>query len=159
MSRTFKFHDDTILMAVKFQHLISNIININRDFLYLSSANKHLIYKSFYATVKMGDEKPVENAIRTKLTEALKPEYIEVINESYMHNVPKGTESHFKVVIVSSAFENVKRIEKHQLVHKAIQEELDHSIHALSIVAKTPKEWEVSKEVGQSPACRGGAGL
>ncbi|BFZ03148.1 hypothetical protein BsWGS_06187 [Bradybaena similaris] len=107
----------------------------------------------------MGDEKPVENAIYKQLSEALKPEHLEVINESYMHNVPKGTESHFKVVVVSSAFENVKRIDKHKLVHKALQELLDSSIHALSIVAKTPQEWETSKDVGQSPACRGGAGL
>ncbi|CAL1543155.1 unnamed protein product [Lymnaea stagnalis] len=112
-----------------------------------------------FVTAAMGDDKPVENIIRKKLTEALKPEYLDVINESYMHNVPKGTESHFKVVIVSSAFENVKRIEKHQLVHKAIQEEIDNSIHALSIVAKTPKEWDTSQDIGKSPACRGGAGL
>ncbi|XP_005091032.1 bolA-like protein 1 [Aplysia californica] len=113
---------------------------------------------SIHSTV-MGDEKPVETAIRTKLTEALKPQHLDVINESYMHNVPKGTESHFKVVIVSTAFENVKRLQKHQLVHKALEEELESSIHALSIVAKTPKEWETSQDVGQSPPCRGGAGL
>jgi len=108
---------------------------------------------------KMGDDKPVETAIRSKLTDALKPLHLDVINESYMHNVPKGTESHFKVVIVSSAFENVKRLQKHQLVHSALQEELDAGLHALSIVAKTPAEWDKSQEVGQSPACRGGAGL
>ncbi|KAK3763866.1 hypothetical protein RRG08_007593 [Elysia crispata] len=107
----------------------------------------------------MSDDKPIENALRQKLTDALKPQFLDVINESYMHNVPEGTESHFKVVIVSTAFENVKRLQKHQLVHKAIQEELDNSIHALSIVAKTPAEWEVSQDVGKSPPCRGGAGL
>jgi len=121
--------------------------------------NKALISVSQRNRRKMADEKPVETAIRTKLTDALKPLHLDVINESYMHNVPKGTESHFKVVIVSSAFEDVKRLQKHKLVHSALQEELDAGLHALSIVAKTPAEWDKSQEVGQSPACRGGAGL
>ena len=30
---------------------------------------------------------------------------MEVMNESYMHNVPKGSETHFKVVVVSPKFE------------------------------------------------------
>ncbi|GFR71469.1 BolA 1-like protein [Elysia marginata] len=105
------------------------------------------------------DEKPVENAVRQKLTEALKPQFLDIINEGYMHNMPKENESYFKVIIVSTAFENVKRLQKHQLVHQAIQEEIDNKIHALSIVAKTPAEWEASQDVGKSPPCQGGAGL
>ncbi|CAG5121485.1 unnamed protein product [Candidula unifasciata] len=132
---------------------------IHSSALRTSSLTRSSVFREKSTSTAMGDEKPVETAIHKKLSEALKPEHLEVINESYMHNVPKGTESHFKVVIVSSAFENVKRIDKHKLVHKALQEELESSIHALSIVAKTPQEWETSKDVGQSPACRGGAGL
>lgn len=46
----------------------------------------------------------VESSIRKKLEITLKPLYCNVINESYMHNVPKGSETHFKVVVVSEKF-------------------------------------------------------
>lgn len=50
--------------------------------------------------------KPIENSIKRKLETALRPLYCNIINESYMHNVPKGSETHFKVVIVSERFNN-----------------------------------------------------
>lgn len=50
---------------------------------------------------------PVEQSIRSKLLSNLTPTHIEVINESYMHNVPKGAETHFKVVVVSDKFSNL----------------------------------------------------
>ena len=43
----------------------------------------------------------VQTAIEKKLAESLTPAHLEVINESHMHNVPPGSESHFKVVIVT----------------------------------------------------------
>lgn len=49
--------------------------------------------------------RPVENSIREKLEAALKPLHCNVINESYMHNVPKNSETHFKVVVVSEKFD------------------------------------------------------
>ena len=51
-------------------------------------------------------EKVVENSIVDKLNTNLHPTHIDVINESYMHNVPKGSETHFKVVVVSKEFED-----------------------------------------------------
>lgn len=47
----------------------------------------------------------VEDRVREKLTARFKPSHLEILNESYKHNVPKGSESHFKVVIVSSEFD------------------------------------------------------
>lgn len=47
---------------------------------------------------------PIEQAIKQTLTDNLQPIHIELINESYMHNVPKGSESHFKVLVVSEKF-------------------------------------------------------
>jgi len=49
--------------------------------------------------------RPVENSIREKLQAALKPLHCDIINESYMHNVPKNSETHFKVVVVSEKFD------------------------------------------------------
>jgi BolA protein len=54
--------------------------------------------------------KPVEHAIRRKLTETLNPLHLDVFNESYMHNVPPGSETHFKVVVVSDKFDNLPLI-------------------------------------------------
>lgn len=51
--------------------------------------------------------KPVETSIRKKLSEALEPIHLEVINRSHMHNAPKGAEMHFNVVVVSKHFEGV----------------------------------------------------
>lgn len=47
---------------------------------------------------------PVEEAISSAINEHLQPVHLEVINESYMHNVPKGSETHFKVLVVSDKF-------------------------------------------------------
>lgn len=50
---------------------------------------------------------PIESAITEALTQHLSPVHLEVINESYMHNVPKGAESHFKVLVVSDKFQDL----------------------------------------------------
>ncbi|KAK6176514.1 hypothetical protein SNE40_014782 [Patella caerulea] len=105
-------------------------------------------------------QKPVETSIRSKLTETFQPVVLEVLNESHMHSVPKGSETHFKVVVVSDKFESIPLIKRHRLVNESLQEELNSGVHALSIVAKTCKQWEDSgQKIGKSPPCMGGAGL
>ena len=84
--------------------------------------------------------------------------HLEIINESYMHNVPKGSETHFKVVIVSDKFVDTKLIARHRMVNESLESELQSGVHALSIVAKTPDQWAQGQTVGKSPACRGGFG-
>lgn len=54
--------------------------------------------------------KPVETSIKNKLKETFLPTHVDVLNESYMHNVPKGAETHFKVVVVSDKFVDVPLI-------------------------------------------------
>ncbi|XP_042886621.1 bolA-like protein DDB_G0274169 isoform X2 [Penaeus japonicus] len=108
---------------------------------------------------KMSSNRPVESAIKKKLVEAFQPVHLMVVNESFMHNVPPGSETHFKVLVVSPTFENVPLIKRHRLVNAALSEELAAGVHALSIVARTPGQWEKSsQELEQSPACRGGFG-
>lgn len=58
----------------------------------------------------MASTGPIQSAIQETLTENLQPVHLEVINESYMHNVPKGSETHFKVLVVSEKFENLPLI-------------------------------------------------
>ncbi|WAQ95853.1 Y7416-like protein [Mya arenaria] len=104
--------------------------------------------------------KPVENLIKKKLQNAFQPSVLQVMNESYMHSVPKGSETHFKVVIVADKFDSLPLIKRHRLVNETLKEELDTGVHALSIVAKTPAQWEdTGGKVSRSPPCQGGAGL
>lgn len=53
---------------------------------------------------------PIEKAITEAITSKLDPIHLEVVNESYMHNVPKGAETHFKVLVVSEKFESLPLI-------------------------------------------------
>lgn len=102
--------------------------------------------------------KPIESSIREKLRKSFDPRFVDIINESYMHNVPKDSETHFKIVIVSDQFNDKSLISCHRMVHDVLQVELKN-IHALSLLTKTPEQWEKSnKVITQSPACRGGFG-
>ncbi|XP_077320381.1 bolA-like protein 1 [Lithobates pipiens] len=107
----------------------------------------------YYSTM----EKPVETSIRSKLTQSLEPCHLEVHNESHMHAVPPGSETHFKVVVVSEAFSGKPLIQRHRLVNELLKEELAGSVHALSIQAKTPEQWQENPTVTKSPGCMGGS--
>lgn len=102
----------------------------------------------------------IQDRIRSKLQTTFEPCHLEIVNESYMHNVPKGSETHFKVLVVSDKFTNTRLIQRHRLVNECLQVELDSGVHALSIVAKTKEQWDAmeQKNLEQSPACRGGFG-
>ena len=52
----------------------------------------------------------VQQTIESKIRGSLDPSYLTVVNESHMHSVPPGSESHFKLVIVSDSFENASRV-------------------------------------------------
>ena len=97
--------------------------------------------------------------IETVLTEALDPMVLEIENESHMHSGQR-TESHFKVLIVSQAFEGRSRLDRQRLVNELLKEELQTGLHALMQKTLTPSEWETQKDVAQtfiSPECRGGS--
>lgn len=98
-----------------------------------------------------------EQRIQEKLSQALSPSVLEVRNESHMHNVPKGSETHFKVVIVSQAFEGLARVRRHQLVYGALADEMTSGLHALTITSKTSMEWSADSAVPVSPECLGGS--
>ncbi len=99
-----------------------------------------------------------QEAIEQKLREVFAPELLEVENESHAHSVPRGSETHFKVVVVSRAFEGVSRVDRHRRVNAALADELASGLHALTITSRTPEEWASSGAVAlQSPACLGGS--
>jgi BolA protein len=98
----------------------------------------------------------IQDAITFKLTSMLSPQFLQVFNESYKHNVPKDSETHFKVVIVSERFIDQSLIARHRLVNKTLQQELLHGVHALSIQAVTPSEWSQDNTINKTPSCLGG---
>jgi stress-induced morphogen len=108
------------------------------------------------AAKSMSTQAPVEAAIRTKLAAAFDPVHFDVVNESYKHNVPKGAESHFVVVVVSDAFDGKSPIQRHRMVNQVLEEELKNSVHALSIQAKTPSQWAENPVLNKTPNCLGG---
>lgn len=100
---------------------------------------------------------PLQSSITAKLTATFKPTHLEVINESKNHNVPKGSETHFKVIVVADSFADQSLLNRHRAVNSALADELKAGVHALSIIAKTPQQWEQSTVVDASPACMGGS--
>ena len=95
--------------------------------------------------------------IETKLADALHPLHLEVVNESHMHSVAPGSETHFKVLVVSPAFDGLGLVDRHRRVNEILRDELRGGVHALSIRALAPSQWEGQTEGFTSPPCLGGS--
>lgn len=100
----------------------------------------------------------IQTAIEEKISASLAPIHLEVINESGNHNVAPGSESHFKVTVVSEQFDSKMLIARHRMINQLLADELAGAIHALSMHTYTPKEWsDKNQQTRQSPPCLGGA--
>lgn len=101
----------------------------------------------------------MRETIEEKLRVEFEPAHLEVIDESYRHNVPAGAESHFKVVIVSNRFEGERVLSRHRAIYAVLAVELASKVHALALHTYTVKEWDsLQNAVPASPPC-GGAGI
>ena len=100
----------------------------------------------------------VTETIESKIQNGVSPIHLEVINESHMHNVPDGSESHFKLLVVADTFENQNRVQRHRTINGLLAEELQGPVHALSMHLFSPKEWQDAQhKEWASPQCRGGS--
>jgi BolA family transcriptional regulator, general stress-responsive regulator len=95
--------------------------------------------------------------IDAKLRAELAPTHLEVVNESHLHSVAPGSETHFKLVVVSPAFTGASLVARHRRINDLMRDELAAGLHALSIHAFAPAEYDATLDTS-SPACRGGAG-
>ena len=86
----------------------------------------------------------------------LTPSYCQVDNESYMHNVPKGSETHFKIVIASEKFQGQALVQRHRSIQHLLADELKSGLQALALHTYTPGEWERKTGGMDSPKCLGG---
>jgi BolA protein len=99
----------------------------------------------------------MQQQIQEKLA-ALTPLHLEVVNESFMHSVPPGSETHFKVVLVSPQFDGKRQVARHQTIYRLLAAELAGGVHALALHTYTQDEWRARAEsVPDSPTCLGGS--
>ena len=94
----------------------------------------------------------VKERIEGKLTAALAPVALEVIDESHKHaghighpasghpGAMSSSETHFQVKVVSGAFAGKTRLARHRLVNEILAEDLRSGVHALAIEARAPGE-------------------
>jgi len=95
--------------------------------------------------------------IEATLQSELSPLHLEVTDESHMHNVPEGAESHFKVLVVSEKFADQKPVGRHRLMNRLLGDEFATGLHALALHTWTPEEWfEKGGVAPDSPQCMGG---
>ena len=82
--------------------------------------------------------------IAETLTDGLAPTALTVLDESHLHAGHSGArpegETHFKVDVVSAAFEGKGRVERHRMVNALLADAFAQGLHALALSARTPAE-------------------
>ncbi|KAL8815507.1 MAG: hypothetical protein Q9191_008459 [Dirinaria sp. TL-2023a] len=97
---------------------------------------------------------PIEDAVRSKITSSLSPSLIEIYNDSHLHAHHKAMqgsvsrETHFRLVVVSDAFQGKLQPARHRMVYALLREELDAEggIHALQLKTQTVSERQKAEE-------------
>ena len=101
---------------------------------------------------------PLETTIAEKINRQFNSEVLQVTNQSYMHSVPAGSESHFKVVVVSDQFDGKRLVQRHQAICAVLAYKLKGPMHALAVHTYLGSEW--SENQGGAPDflnCLGGS--
>jgi BolA protein len=78
----------------------------------------------------------------TDLLEFLKPQSIEIIDDSHLHVGHAGARDgggHYRLNIVSAQFSGKTTVAKHRMIYSALAEMMKHDIHALNISARVPE--------------------
>lgn len=109
---------------------------------------------SYKALIGMSRQEELNKII----TENLQCEFLEVLNESHQHSVPKNSETHFKLTIVSADFAGKTKVARHQFIYGLTRHLMDQGLHALALHTYLPEEWQAIKEKSpDSPNCMGGS--
>lgn len=90
----------------------------------------------------------MNDRIRARL-ETLEPQHLELVDESAKHHGHagwrEGGETHFRLTLVSSAFEGLTKVQRQRMVYGALSKEFEDGLHALSISALTPAEHDEAR--------------
>jgi BolA protein len=109
----------------------------------------YLRIRTLAANLERDHAMTVAAAIRQRLTAALAPARLDLVDESARHAGHAGArpqgESHFRLTIVAAAFAGRSRIERQRLVFAALGDLMQTDIHALAITALTPAEAEARR--------------
>jgi len=92
----------------------------------------------------MTEAGPLKEWIAETLSAALSPTHLDVVDESHLHAGHAGWresgETHFRLDVVSPAFEGKSRVERHRLVNGLLDDAFKRGLHALAVRARTPSE-------------------
>lgn len=81
-------------------------------------------------------DSPMLDTIRGRLQAAFAPSVLEIVDEGYKHASHAGRgRGHFHVRIVSAGFAGKLPLQRHKLIYAALDDLMNHGIHALSIDA------------------------
>ena len=101
----------------------------------------------------------IQQALEQKIRQAFAPSHLEIENESRYHSRDPQGETHFKMLVVSKAFEGLSRVDRQRAILDLYAQERAQGLHALSLRALTPAEWEASgSQLSASfitPKCKG----
>lgn len=90
------------------------------------------------------EDQGVAARMRQTLEAGLAPVRLDIVDESQLHaghaGARPGGESHFRVTVVSAAFEGKNRVDRQRLVYGLLSAELENQIHALALKTMTPAE-------------------
>ncbi len=95
--------------------------------------------------------------MKTKLLGAIQDAEVYLENESHTHSVPKDSETHFKLLIVSDQFIGLTKVARQRLVYSHLDAEFKSGLHALTVRAISFEERDNGQgENFVSPECFGG---
>lgn len=98
----------------------------------------------------------IQQTIEKKLTETFNPSFLQIENESHLHSSGRGSESHFKVTLVTDDFNGKRSVARHQAIYQCLAEELEGGVHALALHTFTPEEWQATgNKIPESTKCAG----
>ena len=100
----------------------------------------------------------IKKLLEEKIVAFCKPIFLSIENESHKHASQRKnpTESHFKVIIVSNKFENIKLVARHRLIYQLTDNMFNNDIHALALHTYTELEWNTKQHASlTSPRCHG----
>lgn len=92
----------------------------------------------------MSGQGTLKDWIEQTLQAQLSPTHLDVVDESHLHaghsGARPGGETHYRVDVVSTAFEGKSRVERHRLVNGMLAPAFERGLHALALKARTPSE-------------------
>jgi len=91
------------------------------------------------------------STLEGRLRQGLSPVHCDVVDESAAHASHAGAAGgggHFRVLVVSAAFEGQGRVERHRLVYDLLRDLMPGAIHALALRTLAPSEWNGAERTG-----------